>query len=67
MDNEKTTWINIAEGLYEFLNRTQTTIQYTFKDMTVAVPQDTGENAPSAKWHIDGTIRVNTWEGNASE
>ena len=51
----------------EFLNRNQTTIQYTFKDVAVAVPQDTGDNAPSAKWHIDGTIRVNTWEGNASE
>ena len=67
MDNNKTSWIDIAEGLYQFLNRNKTTIQYTFKDMTVAIPQNTDDNAPSAKWHIDGTIQLNTWEADASE
>jgi hypothetical protein len=62
--NEATSWVQIAEGLYDFLTRRGATIEYSFKDMEVMVPRDTGENAPLAKWSVNGTIQVRTWESN---
>ena len=35
-------WIDMAEGLYDFLNRRKTTINYDFKQLSVSVPQGTG-------------------------
>ena len=35
-------------------------INYTFADMTVEIPRDTGANAPRATWKIDGTLTITT-------
>lgn len=60
--NELVSWVELAEGLYDFLTRRGTTIEYSFKNMEVMVPRDTGETAPQAKWKVNGTIQVRTWE-----
>ena len=62
MDKETklSSWIELAEGLYDFLNRRNTTINYSFQDLDVFVPQATGENPERAKWTIDGTVSLST-------
>ena len=64
MNNEKklSSWLELAEGLYDFLNRRNTTINYGFQNLDVFVPQTTGENSERAKWTIDGTISLSTFE-----
>ena len=57
-----TTWPDLAEGLYAFLTGRGATIEYSFDNMTVLVPRDTGSDAPQARWHVDGTLRVRTAE-----
>ena len=56
------TWTQLAESLYEFLNRRGTTIEYTIADMEVMVPKSTGEDAPQARWNLNGSVRLRTWE-----
>ena len=56
------TWTQLAESLYEFLNRRGTTIEYTFADMEVMVPKSTGADAPQARWNLNGSVRLRTWE-----
>lgn len=57
-----TTWPELAEGLYAFLTGRGATIEYSFDNMTVMVPRDTGDDAPQARWQLDGTLRVRTTE-----
>jgi hypothetical protein len=57
-----TTWPELAEGLYAFLTGRGATIEYSFNQMTVMVPRDTGSDAPQARWQLDGTLRVRTSE-----
>lgn len=59
---ENTTWPQLAEGLYSFLTGRGATIEYEFDNVEVRVPRDTGSDAPQARWHIRGTVRVRTSE-----
>ena len=52
----------MAEGLYEFLNRRKTTINYKFTDMNISVPQSTGQDSAKAEWIVSGTISISTSE-----
>ena len=61
-DNELGPWIQLAESLYEFLNRRNTTIEYNFDHMEVMVPKTTGKEAAQAKWELNGILRLRTWE-----
>ena len=49
-NNEIGTWGQLAESLYEFLNRRNTTIEYSFDNMVVGVPKETGADSPQANW-----------------
>ena len=42
-------WIDMAEGLYDFLNRRNATINYDFKQLCVSVPQSTGDGFRDVK------------------
>ena len=66
-DTSLKAWIELAEGLYEFLNRNGTTINYQFKDLKVSVPQTTGENSEKADWGIYGTVSISTSEVQKAE
>ena len=63
---EVTTWPHLAEGLYSFLTGRGATIEYQFDNMEVSVPRDTGPDAPSALWKMNGTMRVRTYELDAA-
>ena len=60
--NEIGTWGQLAESLYEFLNRRNTTIEYSFDNMVGGVPKETGADSPQANWKLNGTLRIRTWE-----
>ena len=60
--NEIGTWGQLAESLYEFLNRRNTTIEYSFDNMVVGVPKETGADSPQANWKLNGPLRISTWE-----
>ena len=62
MANENTSWPDLAIGLYERLTGRGAAINYSFEDMTIEVPRDTGEDAPRATWKLDGTLRITTDE-----
>ena len=62
INNNLSAWIEMAEGLYDFLNRRKTTINYTFTDMNISVPQSTGKDSEKAEWAVSGTISISTSE-----
>ena len=55
-------WIDMAEGLYDFLNRRKATINYEFKQLCDSVPQSTGDGAEKAEWMVSGMLSVSTTE-----
>ncbi len=46
--------------MWSFLTGREAAINYTFTDITVEIPRDTGSKAPRATWKIDGTLTVTT-------
>ena len=60
-------WIDMAEGLYDFLNRRKTTINYDFKQLSVSVPQGTGQGSEKAEWMVSGMISVSTTENDENQ
>jgi hypothetical protein len=59
---ETTTWPGFAEGLYESLTRRGATIEYDLDQLEILVPRHAADNAPRAKWQLNGTIRIRTSE-----
>lgn len=54
---------NIADfgrEMWSFLTGKGAVIDYTFVDMTVEVPRETGPDSPRATWKVDGTLRITT-------
>ena len=61
--NEKmSAWIDLAQGLYTFLNERNTTIHYSFENLNVSVPQTTGDSPPRAEWSLNGSVSLSTSE-----
>ena len=60
-------WIDMAEGLYDFLNRRKTTINYDFKQLSVSVPQGIGPGSEKAEWMVSGMISVSTTENDENQ
>jgi len=58
--SEVVDWSDLGAKMWEFLTGRQAAIHYSFEDMSVEVPRDTGANAPRATWKIDGTLTVTT-------
>ena len=54
---------NIADfgrEMWSFLTGKGAVIDYTFVDMTIEVPRETGPDSPRAVWKVDGTVRIST-------
>lgn len=58
--NDTQTWPDLAIGLYDKLTGRGAEITYDFDSLEVEVPGSTRENAPRARWNVNGTIRVST-------
>jgi hypothetical protein len=56
------TWPELAEGLYSFLTGRGAVIEYQAENLEIMVPREVGEDAPQARWKVNGTIRIRTEE-----
>lgn len=60
---------NIADfgrEMWSFLTGKGAVIDYTFVDMTIEVPRETGPSSPRAIWKVDGTLRITTTDRDAA-
>lgn len=64
--NEVVDWSDLGQRMWTFLTGREAAINYTFNDMTVEIPRDTGSQAPRATWKIDGTLTVTTSDSETS-
>lgn len=57
---ETVSWTDLGKEMWNYLTGHGAAINYSFVDMTVEVPRDTGPEAPRATWKLDGTLRITT-------
>ncbi len=60
-------WSDLGQRMWSFLTGREAAINYTFSDLTVEIPRDTGSQAPRATWKIDGTVTVTTSDNDRSD
>ena len=60
---DTTSFSDLGRDMWSYLTGKEATIDYTFVDMTVEVPRETGNDAPRATWKLNGTLRITTSEG----
>ncbi|AXH97919.1 hypothetical protein DV701_04710 [Ornithinimicrobium avium] len=53
-------WADLGKEMWSYLTGQGAAINYSFVDMSVEVPRDTGEDAPRATWKLNGTLRITT-------
>lgn len=58
--SENVDWGDLGREMWSFLTGREAAINYTFIDMAVEVPRDTGAEAPRATWKLNGTLQVTT-------
>lgn len=60
--DEHISWTDLGQEMWSYLTGRDAAINYELIDMNVYIPRDTGPNAPSARWRLDGTLRITTAE-----
>ena len=58
--DQAVSWTDLGKEMWDYLTGQGAAINYTFVDMSVEVPRDTGADAPRATWKLDGTLRITT-------
>ncbi len=59
-DKQILDWTDLGKEMWSYLTGKDAAIDYTFVDMTVEVPRDTGPDAARATWKLNGTLRITT-------
>jgi hypothetical protein len=59
-DKQILDWTDLGKEMWSYLTGKDASIDYTFVDMTVEVPRDTGPDAARATWKLNGTLRITT-------
>jgi hypothetical protein len=59
-------WTDLGRQMWTFLTGRDAAVNYTFDEMTVEVPRDTGADAPRATWKLNGTLRITTSDNESS-
>ena len=59
-------WTDLGKEMWSYLTGKGAAIDYTFVDMSVEVPRDTGSEAPRATWKLNGTLRITTTDRDSS-
>lgn len=59
-DGKDVSWTDLGQDLWAYLTGRGAAINYSFVDMAVEVPRDTGPDAPRATWKVNGTLRITT-------
>ena len=60
MSTETHTWPELAESLYDKLTGRGAEISYTYDNFEIDVPSGSGDNAKSAHWKLNGTMKITT-------
>ncbi len=60
VEKETNTWPELAIGIYDKLTGRNSEIRYEFEDMEIGVPASTAQNAPQAKWTLNGSVKITT-------
>ena len=60
INENTTTWPDLAIGLYDRLTGRGAEIIYEFDNMEVAVPSSASEGASYANWKLNGTLKIRT-------
>jgi hypothetical protein len=53
-------WADLGAAMWDYLTGRGAAINYTFEEMAVEVPRDTGHDAPRATWVLNGNLRITT-------
>ncbi|HEY5978770.1 MAG TPA: hypothetical protein VIT41_03965 [Microlunatus sp.] len=53
-------WTDLGAEMWAYLTGRDAAINYSFVDMAIEVPRDTGADAPRATWKLNGTLRITT-------
>ena len=53
-------WTDLGAAIWNYLTGRGAAINYTFEEMAVEVPRDTGNDAPRATWVLNGNLRITT-------
>lgn len=62
VNDETTTWPELAISLYDKLTGRGAEITYDFEDFDLYVPSKVGENPDYAHWKMDGVLKIRTEE-----
>lgn len=65
-NDNNVSWTDLGQELWSYLTGRGAAINYSFVDMSVEVPRDTGPDAPRATWKLDGTLRITTSDNESS-
>jgi hypothetical protein len=65
-EGENVSWTDLGQEMWAYLTGRGAAINYTFVDMAVEVPRDTGADAPRATWKLNGTLRITTSDDESS-
>lgn len=60
MQNDTTTWPELAIGLYDKLTGRGAEITYEFDGMRIGVPRSVEPDGPRAEWTVTGAVRIRT-------
>jgi hypothetical protein len=59
-------WADLGAAMWDYLTGRGAAINYTFEEMAVEVPRDTGADAPRATWVLNGNLRITTSDDSSS-
>ncbi len=65
-NDEVVDWTDLGERMWSFLTGREAAIHYSFEQMAIEVPRDTGADSPRATWKLNGTLTVTTSDNNAA-
>ena len=57
---DQKSWTELGQDLWSYLTGRGAAVNYSFVDMAIEVPRDTGADAPRATWKLNGTLRITT-------
>ena len=66
MAKDVLTWPELAVELYDKLTGKNAEITYEFHDLEVFVPAHHSEDAPLARWKVNGTVKISAREASRS-
>ncbi len=64
--DEVVDWTDLGQRMWSFLTGREAAIHYSFEDMAIEVPRDTGLDAPRATWKLNGTLTITTDDNTAT-